>query len=177
MTSADKLKIGLDFHGVITDNPEYFKVFANEALRRGYEIHIISGGPKATIEKFLQQWGIKYTDIFAIVDYYDARGCVTFYENGEFKVPDKLWNCAKAAYCDENGINIHIDDTMSYSEGFTTPFCFYDVKPDIAARLIRRLLTWRFRPKQPWMILKLLYAKTGKSDFAAACLPDIKNPG
>ena len=50
MTSADKLKIGLDFHGVITDNPEYFKVFANEALRRGYEIHIISGGPKATIE-------------------------------------------------------------------------------------------------------------------------------
>ena len=37
MTNADKLKIGLDFHGVITDNPEYFKVFANEALRRGYE--------------------------------------------------------------------------------------------------------------------------------------------
>lgn len=52
MTNADKLKIGLDFHGVITDNPEYFKVFANEALRRGYEIHVISGGPKATIEKF-----------------------------------------------------------------------------------------------------------------------------
>lgn len=26
MTNADKLKIGLDFHGVITDNPEYFKV-------------------------------------------------------------------------------------------------------------------------------------------------------
>lgn len=66
MTSADKLKIGLDFHGVITDNPEYFKVFANEALRRGYEIHIISGGPKATIEKFLQQWGIKYTDILPL---------------------------------------------------------------------------------------------------------------
>lgn len=58
MTNADKLKIGLDFHGVITDNPEYFKVFANEALRRGYEIHVISGGPKATIEKFLRQWGI-----------------------------------------------------------------------------------------------------------------------
>lgn len=64
MTSADKLKIGLDFHGVITDNPEYFKVFANEALRRGYEIHIISGGPKATIEKFLQQWGHKIYGYF-----------------------------------------------------------------------------------------------------------------
>lgn len=156
MTNADKLKIGLDFHGVITDNPEYFKVFANEALRRGYEIHVISGGPKATIEKFLRQWGIKYTDIFAIVDYYDARGCVTFYENGEFKVPDKLWNCAKAAYCDENGINIHIDDTMSYSEGFTTPFCFMTSRPDIAARRIKRLSIWRFRPKPPWMILRFL---------------------
>ncbi len=147
MTSADKLKIGLDFHGVITDNPEYFKVFANEALRRGYEIHIISGGPKATIEKFLQQWGIKYTDIFAIVDYYDARGCVTFYENGEFKVPDKLWNCAKAAYCDENGINIHIDDTMSYSEGFTTPFCFYDVKTRHCRMLDQKVINLEVSPK------------------------------
>ena len=147
MTSADKLKIGLDFHGVITDNPEYFKVFANEALRRGYEIHIISGGPKATIEKFLQQWGIKYTDIFAIVDYYDARGCVTFYENGEFKVPDKLCNCAKAAYCDENGINIHIDDTMSYSEGFTTPFCFYDVKTRHCRTLDQKVINLEVSPK------------------------------
>ena len=131
MTNADKLKIGLDFHGVITDNPEYFKVFANEALRRGYEIHVISGGP----------------DIFAIVDYYDARGCVTFYENGEFKVPDKLWNCAKAAYCDENGINIHIDDTMSYSEGFTTPFCFYDVKTRHCRTQDQKVINLEVSPK------------------------------
>ena len=128
MTKGNKLKIGLDFHGVITDNPAYFKVFANEALHRGHEVHIISGGPQATIEKFLQEWGIQYTNIFAIVDYYDARGCVTFYENGEFKVPDKLWNSAKASYCKKNGIDIHIDDTMSYSGGFATHFCFYDVK-------------------------------------------------
>ena len=50
---------------MVTDNPEYFKVFANEALRRGYEIHVISGGPKATIEKFLWQWGIKYIPLIA----------------------------------------------------------------------------------------------------------------
>lgn len=91
--------------------------------------------------------GHKIYGYFAIVDYYDARGCVTFYENGEFKVPDKLWNCAKAAYCDENGINIHIDDTMSYSEGFTTPFCFYDVKTRHCRTLDQKVINLEVSPK------------------------------
>lgn len=120
------LKIGLDFHGVITDNPAYFKILADLAISRGDEIHIISGGPQLTIIQFLNKWGIKYTSVFAIVDYYDARGDVRFFENGEFKVDDKLWNRAKAKYCKEHKIDIHIDDTLKYSEGFETPFCIYD---------------------------------------------------
>lgn len=126
MSECAKIKIGLDFHGVITDNPSYFKDFAAQALKREMEIHIISGGPKATIEEYLKQWQIPYTEIFAILDFYDAKGCVKFFENGEFKVDDNLWNSAKAAYCKEHHIDLHIDDSLSYSEGFSTPFCFYD---------------------------------------------------
>ncbi len=126
MSAEDKIKIGLDFHGVITDNPEYFKGFAEEALARGHEIHVISGGPKKTIAEFLKKWGIKYSRVFTIIDFYDARGQVTFFENGEFKVPAELWDSAKAKYCRDKHIDIHIDDTDRYSGGFTTPFCFYD---------------------------------------------------
>ena len=148
MTNADKLKIGLDFHGVITDNPEYFKVFLpTKRCAADMKFMLSVAVRRLRLKSFLWQWGIKYTDIFAIVDYYDARGCVTFYENGEFKVPDKLWNCAKAAYCDENGINIHIDDTMSYSEGFTTPFCFYDVKTRHCRTQDQKVINLEVSPK------------------------------
>lgn len=126
MSESAKIRIGLDFHGVITDNPTYFKDFAVEALRRKMEIHIISGGPKATIEEYLKQWQIPYTEIFAILDFYDSQGCVKFFDNGEFKVDENLWNSAKAAYCEEHHIDLHIDDSLSYSEGFSTPFCYYD---------------------------------------------------
>lgn len=128
MSEYAKIKIGLDFHGVITSNPEYFKKFAAEALKRKMELHVISGGPKATIEEYLRQWQIPYTTIFAILDFYDAKGCVKFFENGEFKVDDDLWNSAKAQYCEKEHIDLHIDDSLSYSEGFSTPFCFYDGK-------------------------------------------------
>lgn len=126
MSESAKIRIGLDFHGVITDNPSYFKNFAAEALKRGMEIYIISGGPKATIAEYLKKWQIPYTTIFAILDYYDAKGCVKFFDNGEFKVDDELWNSAKAAYCEAHNIDLHIDDSLSYSEGFSTPFCYYD---------------------------------------------------
>lgn len=147
MSAGRKLKIGLDFHGVITDNPEYFKAFSELAVKEGHEIHVISGGPKETITQFLNRWGIKYSDIFAIVDYYDAKGCVTFFENGEFKVDEKLWNCAKAAYCEENHIDIHIDDTIRYSEGFKTPFCFYDVRTRHCSIRDKKIINLSASPK------------------------------
>lgn len=126
MKKIRQLKIGLDFHGVITDNPAYFKELANLAIAKGYEIHVISGGPQLTIIEFLNKWEIKYTAVFAIVDFYDAQGQVSFFENGEFKVRDSLWNRAKAEYCERNKIDLHIDDTARYSQGFKTPFCFYN---------------------------------------------------
>lgn len=122
------LKIGLDFHGVINDNPVYFSRFTAEAVRRGYEVHIITGGPSHKVKELLDKWNICYTAVFAILDYYDAQGEVEYFENGEFKVSEKLWDIAKAEYCQLMGINMHIDDSTKYIKWFTTPYCHYDEK-------------------------------------------------
>lgn len=122
------LKIGLDFHGVINNRPEFFSRFTAAAIRKGYEIHVITGGPLHVVKELLDKWGVRYTRIFAILDFYDARGEVTYFENGEYKIPDKLWDTAKAEYCMVNGINMHIDDSSKYVKWFSTPYCHYDNK-------------------------------------------------
>lgn len=124
----NKLKIGLDFHGVISKRPDFFSRLSQAACQRGYEVHIITGGPSKIVESFLKEHKIFFNEIFAIYDYYDAQGEVEYFSNGEFKVPDKLWNSAKAEYCTTRGINIHIDDSRQYAKWFTTPFCRYNDK-------------------------------------------------
>ena len=123
---VSRIKIGLDFHGVITDNPTYFSKFTQEAITRGYEIHIITGGPADVVQVMLDEWKISYTTIFAILDFYNHLGQVKYFDNGEFKVEETLWNTAKARYCEENGITFHIDDSVTYAQWFSTPFCYYD---------------------------------------------------
>ncbi len=121
-----KIKIGLDFHGVISSRPQYFAEFSRLVLALGYELHIITGGPADVVSKMLKDWHIRYTGLFAILDYYDAKGEVDYYENGEFKVPEELWDSAKAEYCMAKGINLHVDDSMAYARWFMTPYCIYD---------------------------------------------------
>lgn len=121
-----KIKIGLDFHGVITDNPEYFHRFTELAEKKDWEIYVITGGPYAVIVKFLKTWGIKYHKLFTILDFYDAQGKVTFFENGNFHIDDDLWDKAKGVFCSENKIDFHIDDSRIYGKYYTTPYCLYD---------------------------------------------------
>ena len=121
-----KLKIGLDYHGVISRYPHYFSQFSKEVLAKGHELHIITGGPQEIIEKRLKQEHINYSFIFAILDHYASLGEVRYFSNGEFKIDDDLWNKAKAEYCLKNNIDLHIDDSFCYGLWFNTPYCFYD---------------------------------------------------
>ena len=102
------LKIGLDFHGVINDNPVYFSRFTAEAVRRGYEVHIITGGPRHKGKELLGKWDICYTAVFAILEYYDAQGEVEYFEKGEVKVSEKMGERAKAGDSQRMGINMEI---------------------------------------------------------------------
>ena len=68
-----------------------------------------------------------YRNIFPL-EHFASHGKVTYFENGNFKVPDELWNKAKAEYCLEHDIDIQIDDTLAYGKNFSTPFCLYNAK-------------------------------------------------
>ena len=126
MNKKKHLKIGLDFHGVITAKPVFFKDFAVSAFARGHEIHILTGGPYEKVKEQLREWQIPWTRIYAILDYYQKKGEVKFYADGEFKVDDVLWDIAKAKYCVDHCIDFHIDDSHKYARWFVTPFCYYN---------------------------------------------------
>ena len=121
-----KSKIGVDFHGVINTRLDFFREFCREALKIGLEVYIISGGPRETILAYLNQYRIPYTKLWCIYDYYEQRHQVEFYDDGSFHVADELWNKAKAEYCKEQNICVHIDDSAIYGREFATPYCRYD---------------------------------------------------
>ena len=125
------IKIGIDFHGVINSNPSFFKIFIDMAISRHIEIHIISGGPKDIIEKYLKEYDINYTKLWCIYDYYEHSNQVDFFADGSFHIEDKLWNKAKAKYCEEENICLHIDDSKIYKRSFQTPYCLYDERNKI----------------------------------------------
>ncbi len=122
-----KFKIGVDYHGVITANPSFFKDFNRLALEHGGGIFVLTGGKKQDVVRFLKAHQILYSDVWSILDFYDVQHLVTYFDDGSFKVDDNLWNTAKAAYCLENKIDFHIDDSPLYAKAFQTPFCLYDI--------------------------------------------------
>lgn len=121
------IKIGIDYHGVITANPQFFKEFNTLALEQGIEIFVLSGGFEKDIAEFMQQKQIPYTFIWSLADYFNANKQLVYLPDGSFKVDNNLWNKAKADFCRQNGINFHIDDSVLYGEHFSTPFCLYDI--------------------------------------------------
>ncbi|MBO7556755.1 MAG: hypothetical protein J6T72_05120 [Alphaproteobacteria bacterium] len=125
------LRVGMDFHGVITENPTFFRDFSALLFEKGHSVYIVSGGPYSVEKNFLDIWGVKYTEIFSLLDHFARRGQVEYFANGNFKVPDCLWNEEKGIYCRNNDISVHIDDTLQYSKNFTTPFCWYNQKDGI----------------------------------------------
>ncbi len=119
-------KIGIDFHGVITEAPDFFRDFTRLATVRGHEIYVISGGSAQMVRPFLENRGIVWQHLFSLMDYFADLGCIEYLAGGDFHVPEDLWNKAKADYCRRNAIDIHIDDTPAYGTFFVTPFCLYD---------------------------------------------------
>jgi len=127
------LKIGIDFHGVISANPKNFADFCREIRRLGIKVYIISGGPKDDILRYLIKNNIEYDEIWAILDYYKELNVAKCYDDGSFQIPTEIWDKAKAKYCIENDIAFHIDDSPVYGTYFTTPYCQYDIQKGCCA--------------------------------------------
>lgn len=127
-----KLKIGLDFHGVIDSNPTFFSSLSNMIVKDGGEVHIITGGSWSdSFEEQLSNFGIAWTHKFSVYDHLVDIDTPTV---GEYQFPDGEvqkrfvdghWDRVKADYCKENKISLHFDDTLIYNDFFETPFCRY----------------------------------------------------
>lgn len=119
-------RIGLDFHKVISADPQFFYRFCLAANAEGFEIYIISGGPEKYVRQFLRQQQIEYDCLWCIFDYYKDKEKVIYHSDGSFMMNDEVWNRAKAEYCRAHKIAVHIDDSLIYGKYFTTPYCLYN---------------------------------------------------
>jgi hypothetical protein len=136
------MKIGLDFHGVITHRPELWKFINTSIMNNGGEVHIITGGTLLTIEnpiiKQLAKWGIPYTEIHSVYDYLKKTGAPTIegvrtFPDGtiQTKYDDEVWDRVKGEMSSRLGIHLHIDDTPQYGRYFNDiPFILYNPKWD-----------------------------------------------
>ena len=125
-------KIGLDLHGVIDSDPLFFSALTQALYQQEFEIHIITGGKFEEKEiEDLKKWGVVYTHVFSVYEWMlknstPVGGSILFPDGTvQVKFPDEEWDLVKANYCRENGIRLHIDDTLAYNQHFLTPFARY----------------------------------------------------
>ncbi len=121
------MKIGIDVHGVITANPDFFSKFSKLLVCNGHEVHIMSGARYNKIIPILQKYNISYTHIFSISDSEEkkAKTIINWDEKNEAHMDQEVWDKAKSIYAEEHNLDFHIDDTMQYGEYFKTPFALY----------------------------------------------------
>jgi hypothetical protein len=114
-----KLKLGLDFHGVIDTFPEMIAEMSRMFVAAGHEVHVVTGLKRdAIVQKGLDDFGIQYTHYFSIVEQLEADGVTIVWRDG-LPYADKIhWDIAKRDYCQKNEIDLMIDDSPVYKDTF-----------------------------------------------------------
>jgi hypothetical protein len=117
--AVKKLKLGLDFHGVIDTFPEMIAEMSRMFVAAGHEVHVVTGLKRdAIVQKGLDDFGIQYTHYFSIVEQLEADGVTIVWRDG-LPYADKIhWDIAKRDYCQKNEIDLMIDDSPVYKDTF-----------------------------------------------------------
>lgn len=128
-----KFKLGLDIHGVIDHDPNFFKTLT-EMLEGNdeIEVHVITGGTFKEEKENLEKWGIKYDHFFSISDYHRCIGTpITYDKDCHIYLDDELWDRTKGDYCKDYNISIMIDDTYRYGQYMPKTTHFYHYVRDV----------------------------------------------
>jgi hypothetical protein len=81
--AVKKLKLGLDFHGVIDTFPEMIAEMSRMFVAAGHEVHVITGLKRdAIVQKGLDDFGIHYTHYFSIVEQLEQDGVTIVWRDG-----------------------------------------------------------------------------------------------
>ena len=121
------IRIGIDIHGMIDYDPKFFFSFSSTMVEAGHEIHIMTGSEiQPAIVAELRGYGIMWTHLFSISDYYKNKPNVKLWrdERGRPWVDPDLWNQAKGLYAKEQNLDLVLDDTQEYGQYFSTSFAF-----------------------------------------------------
>jgi hypothetical protein len=128
---VNMLKIGIDIHGVIDSDPEFFSQLSKMIVNSGGQIHVITGQKDTPeLREKMQQLGISFTHFFSITTHHETIGTKIWYDEKNRPWMDaEIWNRTKAEYCQRNGITMHIDDSPIYGQYFTgTIYLLYNNK-------------------------------------------------
>lgn len=124
------MRLGLDIHGVLDDNPEEFIKIADDFKEMGGDVYIITGSSHdEDLDEYLLKLsgGRKFWDVLISVQDELAKKHepAGINEHGRPYWPDEVWDRFKGDFCRENMINLHFDDTERYLQYFTTPVIHY----------------------------------------------------
>jgi hypothetical protein len=130
MTRLPRRKIAVDIHGVIDQDPDFFRDFLQTLRNANWEVHILTGKHiKNGIMQELKRLGIArydhYTHLFSISDYHKKKGTKMWGDEKNPWMDDTVWSATKAEYCVKNDIDLCIDDTDRYLPYFITGVARY----------------------------------------------------
>jgi hypothetical protein len=137
----DKVKVGLDVHGVIDTDPHFFAHLSYMLRAEGHEVHIVTGREicDELLDK-LKENDVGYTQIFSITSYHKQIGTQIAYKRDDLTQPvidDSKWNRSKADYAEREGLHFHIDDLPVYGQYFTGDTQFLLYTPQLRAFLFQ----------------------------------------
>jgi len=122
------IRLGLDLHGVIDKDPEFFSELAQHMIPRGHEIYVVTGREDTEdLHDELKACGMEgvahknYTRILSITNYQKKLGTPISYLDDRKSQPimdPAIWNPTKAALCATAGIDIMVDDSSIYGKYF-----------------------------------------------------------
>lgn len=118
-----KIRIGLDVHGVIDEDPVFFSELSQVIHERGGSIFIVTGREKCKeLVEEIEYYKVVYTDILSITSYQKVLGTPVSYLDDRKSQPlmdPKIWNPTKAMLCATAGIHIMVDDSLIYEKYFS----------------------------------------------------------
>ncbi|MBF0103572.1 MAG: nicotinate-nicotinamide nucleotide adenylyltransferase [Desulfobacterales bacterium] len=122
------IRIGIDIHGVADASSRFFSELTHLLVQTGHEVHILTGSEHTdALEQYLREdLGLAWTHLFSITTYQKQQGTpIRYIHDNPFMDPD-LWDKAKAEYCKNHEVQLHLDDSSVYGKWFQTPYAkFY----------------------------------------------------
>ena len=117
-----EVRLGLDIHGVIDEDPIFFSDLSQTVRGRGGQVFIITGREDChDLRQELSDCGMLYDGILSITSHQKMLGTpVTYLDDRKSQpimAPD-VWNPTKAALCASAGIHVMIDDSALYETFF-----------------------------------------------------------